>query len=38
MHRHYVLATRAAIHDVERRYYPATSDDLAGACRVGASA
>jgi nicotinamidase-related amidase len=29
-----MLATRAAIHDVERRYYTSTSDQLARACRA----
>jgi nicotinamidase-related amidase len=29
-----MLATRAAIHDVERRYYTSTSDELARACRA----
>lgn len=29
-----MLATRAAIHDVERRYYTTTSDSLARACRA----
>ena len=29
-----LLATRGAIHDVERRYYTATSNDLADACRA----
>jgi nicotinamidase-related amidase len=28
-----MLATRAAIHDVERRYYTSTADSLARACR-----
>jgi nicotinamidase-related amidase len=29
-----MLATRAAIHDVERRYYTSTSEELARACRA----
>jgi nicotinamidase-related amidase len=29
-----MLATRAAIHDVERRYYTTTGDALAAACRA----
>jgi nicotinamidase-related amidase len=29
-----MLATRAAVHDVERRYYTSTSEELARACRA----